>query len=349
MNLDGSFTDLRLNRQEGQNQESFWPSFTDIMTVIVMIFMIAMVVLLLRNMELVRQLRATMEAERQAVELARSTGEEKESLALRLIDAENRLSMLNIRLMQLDEERTRQSTTIGTQGEQITRLLNENEALTLRRDQLSAENYALGERLTRSERRLSSLQQEREGLRESLELARQQQQDLEQLLADTQADLGSLRDLQLALQQQLETLRQRYNLQAQELAQSRDEQRAAGQRLNLMTRDYDQLKVKYDELVRPARSPEGRYLVEVRYSKLGDRFQIEFASADQADFQVLTREQLDQRLEALLRAHSNGLYVKVIIPEESGLTYNEAWSFTSDLHARFDYYSQRVEPPLPAE
>ncbi len=49
MNPDEGFVDLRLNRQEGQNQDSFWPSFTDIMTVIVMIFLIAMVILLLRT------------------------------------------------------------------------------------------------------------------------------------------------------------------------------------------------------------------------------------------------------------------------------------------------------------
>jgi hypothetical protein len=76
MNPDQGFVDLRLNRQEGQTEESFWPSFTDIMTVIVMIFLLAMVVLLIRNMELVDQLRATMEAEREAAALAQATGTE---------------------------------------------------------------------------------------------------------------------------------------------------------------------------------------------------------------------------------------------------------------------------------
>ena len=66
MNQDGGFTDLRLNTGSHEVQEGFWPSFTDIMTVVVMIFLIAMVVLLVRNMELVSQLRSTMEAERVA-------------------------------------------------------------------------------------------------------------------------------------------------------------------------------------------------------------------------------------------------------------------------------------------
>ena len=40
MFTDG-FTDLRMNHQHGQGDDSFWPSFTDIMTVIVIIFLLA--------------------------------------------------------------------------------------------------------------------------------------------------------------------------------------------------------------------------------------------------------------------------------------------------------------------
>jgi hypothetical protein len=36
--------------------------------------------------------------------------------------------------------------------------------------------------------------------------------------------------------------------------------------------------------------------------------------------------------------HRSGLYVKVIFPENSGLSYNEAWEFTSHLHSNYDYY-----------
>ena len=50
----------------GMGSDSFWPSFTDIMMVVVMIFMIASTVLMLRNWELVQKLRATIEAEHAA-------------------------------------------------------------------------------------------------------------------------------------------------------------------------------------------------------------------------------------------------------------------------------------------
>ena len=34
------------------------------------------------------------------------------------------------------------------------------------------------------------------------------------------------------------------------------------------------------------------------------------------------------------------LYVKIIIPEDSGLTYNEAWTFMRGLLVKYDYYYQ---------
>ena len=74
--MDDSFIDLRLNQRAAQAEESFWPSFTDIMTVIVMIFLLAMVILLVRNMELLNELRATMASRQEAMELARSTDAE---------------------------------------------------------------------------------------------------------------------------------------------------------------------------------------------------------------------------------------------------------------------------------
>ena len=57
MHRFGGSVDLRLNGRDRGVEATLWPSFTDIMTVVVMIFLIAMVVLLMRNMELVAELR----------------------------------------------------------------------------------------------------------------------------------------------------------------------------------------------------------------------------------------------------------------------------------------------------
>ncbi len=51
------FTDLRMSHAHGSsNEDSVWPSFTDIMTVIVIIFLMALVIILMRNVHLVEKL-----------------------------------------------------------------------------------------------------------------------------------------------------------------------------------------------------------------------------------------------------------------------------------------------------
>ncbi|BAN68747.1 ATP synthase subunit B family protein [endosymbiont of unidentified scaly snail isolate Monju] len=238
--MNDGFTDLRLNRQEDQVNESFWPSFTDIMTTVVMIFLIALVVLLVRNMELVRQLRATMEAERIAAELARATGEEKDSLSMALHRTEAELRQARLEILHLREKAVDREKVITDQIATINRLTEARDAL------------------------------ERKYL--------------------------------------------------------------------VLVGDYDNLKVKYDKLVRPARSPAGRHVVEVRYWKEGGQYRIAWHEGDKGEFQPISRKHLDRVLSRLLKQHPNGLYVKVIFPENSGLSYNEAWEFTNHLHRNYDYY-----------
>ncbi len=134
---DSGFIDLRINRQDAQSDEGFWPSFTDIMMVVTMIFLLSMVILLMRNLELVSQLRATIAAERAATELARTTGEEKDSLALRLISTENELSMLRLRLMRLEEQREQQEIAIASQQRQTDTVRRERDSLAAKREMMT--------------------------------------------------------------------------------------------------------------------------------------------------------------------------------------------------------------------
>ncbi len=106
----------------------------------------------------------------------------------------------------------------------------------------------------------------------------------------------------------------------------------------MLTDDFDQLKVKYDKLVRPARTSAGRDLIEVRYWKKSGKYMISWRQDGEGSYQAITRSQLDKVLTRLSQEKENGLYVKVIFPENSGLSYNEAWEFTSHLHSNYDYY-----------
>ena len=117
-------------------------------------------------------------------------------------------------------------------------------------------------------------------------------------------------------------------------------------KISQLTGELQELQIKYERLVRPARSPEGRYVVEVRYSRQQGTSVIQLNTPESPGFERVSRDALDKQLTALKEEKgAEGLYVKVIIPEKSGLTFNEAWGFTNRLHRLYDYYFQEESAP----
>lgn len=75
------FIDLRQTPASGSHtDDSVWPSFTDIMTVVVMIFLMALVGILLKNTDLSSRLKQTIEAEKTASTLAAKRDSESTTL-----------------------------------------------------------------------------------------------------------------------------------------------------------------------------------------------------------------------------------------------------------------------------
>lgn len=336
MTSESGFVDLRLNQQEGQGNESFWPSFTDIMTVIVMIFLIAMVVLLMRNIELVKELRSTMEAERLAWELARATGAEKATLSSQLHAAQEQVSALRLQIMRLQERNfahentiAEQQTTIAGQRTQLTDLTAERDALNRQNLQLSVDR--------------ENLEVELEGAQIQLQAAEKYRANLEANVARLEQNLDATQAQSTSAQQRVSELQREVVEQQRQLEASLNARRAVDRKYQTLTGEFDELKVAYNKLIRPARSPEGRRLVEVRYWKQGGTLQIAYREGGNGTFEQITREALDQRLAHLRDRSDEGLYVKVIFPEDSGLSYNEAFGFTSHLHRKYDYYFQEPE------
>ena len=323
--MDDSFIDLRLNARGAQGEDSFWPSFTDIMTVIVMIFLLAMVILLLRNMELLSQLRATIEAEQQAMELVRTTGEENETLEERLIAREHELTMLRMQLMQMRERSEEQEAAISSQRFQISQLSRERDELDSKVNQLSQERTLLNTQITRLTQESARQQNLISEANRNIETLTD---DLEQANIRQTATLQDLEQLRLSLASKDEEL-----IQALARTQERDEQ------ITDLKQDYSELKIQYNKLLRPARTAKGKTLVEVRYTKKGKSTRIEYKGPTESSFKIISRNKLEQNLTRLKEKHNN-LYVKVIIPKQSGLSYNEAWSFTNHLHRKYDYYYQ---------
>jgi chromosome segregation ATPase len=310
--MDEGFIDLRRHTEGGITSLNFWPSFTDVMMVVVVIFMMASSVLILRNMALVRDLRATIDAQHTAEEAARSASETSATLEEQLAQTQNELSRLRMRLMRANEI-----------------------------------NQARTEEFNRQEQRLLALEADKQQLTASLQQSRREAQLHQDQLTQTRAEYAQLSETHATLKTRLQEVLEQLSLteqnnqeQAAELAEFRRQRSLSNQQLVSLQGEYDELRNKYDKLIRPARSAVGKHVVSVRYFREGKDVQIRLRESEQEDYQSVNPEQLNKRLAKLKDSYAGNLYVKVIIPENSGLSYSEAWNFTYDLLQKYDYYHQ---------
>ncbi len=311
--MDEGFIDLRQHHNAGMGDDSFWPSFTDIMMVVVMIFMIASTVLMLRNWELVEKLRATIEAEYAAMALARSASE-----------------------------------TSATLEEQLAQAQHANSELRMQQMRMTERNRTLEEQLSGQQRQLLSLEADNQQLAASLQKYRRDALLNDDQLKQARDEMSQLSAAHSTLQQRLQQVldelaasEEGNQKQASELSALRLGSSLTEQQLYSLQNEYSELQIKYDKLFRPARSAEGKHVVAVRYWKDGDYYQLRVKDMEEEDYRVTSREELNRELAALKEKHGNKLYVKLIIPDDSGLSYNEAWGFTVEILDKYDYYHQK--------
>jgi len=324
--MDDAFIDLRRNADAGAGGDTFWPSFTDIMMVIVMIFMIASTVLVLRNWDLVQELRATIEAEHLAEELARSMTETSATLEEQLAQAQHINSRMRMQLMQADENRQSMQEQLADQGKQLLALTEKQQQLTASLQQSRRSDQRNADRLAKVSNELANA---------SSELAKVRAEYKQ--LTTTHANL---QERQLQALDELATSEQTRSEQALELAKLRQGFSLSTRQIDTLQGEYDELRVKYDKLIRPARSAKGKHVVTVRYRKENGRYLLRIRDTGEADYSVVSRKELYRRLAKLKDDHSGNLYVKLIIPDDSGLSYTEAWTFTMDILDKYDYYHQ---------
>ncbi len=289
------FIDLRSGNLSSEN---FWPSFTDIMTVVVMIFLLTSTVLMVRNMELIDQLRESMSAEQLASQMVLSTNEENATLEEQLAHAQNEVSMLRMQLMQTGEQNTRLASTLNDRDRQIVLLLSDNQQLQTR-------------------------------------------------LADTDQRIAILDNHIAQLNDNLASIKVNFDKVSDELKLSKDqivilqqEKVSQTQKLSSLESDYGSLKVKYEKLIRPARTAKGKYVVSVHYQRVDGKQRIRFKDAGDKNYSDISEQALNEKLTQLKKAHPNELYIKIVIPEKSGLTYSEAWTLMKGLLDKYDYYYQ---------
>ena len=196
-----------------------WPSFTDIMTVVVLIFLVSLVVILMRNTELVSQLR---ESVTQTETMTTQRGE----MEMRIAGLGDEVVRLRSVLDQSEAERAAAEQTIELREDEISSLLKDVGALQKIRDALASEKARLDEQLTDVQDEQKRLSEEKAAL--SGELAgvtteREQLSEEKTALLTTQ---GQLETQVAALEQDRSALQAtRASLQAEvaELVTARDQ------------------------------------------------------------------------------------------------------------------------------
>ncbi|OOZ76473.1 hypothetical protein BOW50_10010 [Solemya velum gill symbiont] len=227
MPANDNHIDLRLNRGQTDHNESFWPSFTDIMTVIVMIFLLAMVVLLVKNTELVTQLRETLASERAASSMAIQVSQEKKTL--------NKI---------LEEKQTQISLLEGSVTEFTERDKQRLAAIAQLKTKENNQRVAIEKLQTRESQQLATIQQlENKGVQQQAAIEQlksretQQLATIEQLKSKESTQLAAIEELkekentQLATIEQLKQTENQQQAAIQQLTSSKSEQLASIQQL----------------------------------------------------------------------------------------------------------------------
>jgi len=293
--VNEQFVDLRSHHI---NSESFWPSFTDIMMVVVMIFLLTSMLLMVKNWELLDQLRNSMAAEMQAEKIIDDTSKENATLEEQLAQAQNEVSMLRMQLLHASEQASQMNAELEDKDQQIVIILSEKEQLKNSLDENKNKIMHLSSKISSMEENLSQL---------SI--------DVEQK------------------QKALEDEHQKIII----ITQERDTQ---SRKLSRLEESFGSLQVKYDKLIKPARTARGKHVVSVNFERIRGKERIRFKDSSDQNYTVVTKQQLHKKLTKLKKKYPKKLYIKIVIPKESGLTYNEAWSFMKNMLDKYDYYYQ---------
>ncbi len=313
---------------------SFWPSFTDIMMVVVMIFLFATSLLIVRNWNLVAELQASLEAERLAEQMIQSTTEENATLEERLTNAEQLNSILRLRLLEKEEQLKRDQQEIAARQLRIQQLEEAQQQLQAQKASLDQRIRSIEQELDSTRSELVSSKDETRSLAERLAL---QEQRLEQ----QQLQVKTAREQLEQARQRIASLSARNQEQQQKIGLLEQEKIDYNRQLLTLKGEYEVVKSKYEELIKPARTAKGKYVAEVYYVKGKKGKVIRFKEPGDATFRNLSLEQVEARLAELKQEKGKDLYVKIIIPKDSGLTYNEAWNFMKNLLEKYDYYYQQ--------
>ncbi|MDG2236966.1 MAG: hypothetical protein P8L34_04155 [Arenicellales bacterium] len=222
------FVDLRVSPSVSgrSDEDSVWPSFTDIMTVVVLIFLVSLVVILMRNTELVAQLSESV-SQKQVMTTQQG------DLELRIASLGDEIVHLRVALNQTETDRLAAEEKTQLKEGEISALLDDVSALKQLGAQLASEKATLAEQKAGLGEKLTTVTGEKEqltGQKAALLITQQELKDqvesLEQTRTTLGADIARLQGSLSAMQAEQAALTKTAQARAQEaasLAQARDD------------------------------------------------------------------------------------------------------------------------------
>ena len=243
-------------------------------------------------------------------------------------------------LIELQAEQARLISSLESQSA-------ETLAMTQSRDELADQRQRLAEQVSSLDVMRVSLEAEITALRTELASLVRASISNERALQASQLE-GEALSAQLAetaleyrlTKEELAYLRAEYAEEVAKFGKERELLMMAHQKeLDVLREQHSDLESKYNRLVRPARSTVGRFVVEVRFRKEGEARRYSIRPVAGGLEEEVSETDLHRRLTVLKAQHGDKLYTKVIIDDNS-VTHGEAWSFTSKILNRYDYYYQ---------
>lgn len=294
------------------HEENFWPSFSDVMMVILMTFLLVTVAVLLSNTRLLQDLRSNIAAKDQARQVAANTLKENATLEEQLDYYRRQLNSTETELMRSEAlvEKTKNELK-----ESKTLAATQANNLAIRTTELKTVQANLTTATATSERLQAELTQTKQVQEAETTQLRTELKQVQESLSKSQAENIEKEGTLTSLRTQIEENRKE---------------------LESLEGEYSQLDQKYQKLVKPSRSSKGKKVVEVMYTSNG----YSLRKPGDANYQTMSLSQLNTTLSDLKLNHGKDLYVKIVIPSTSGLSYNQAWAFTRDTLAKYDYYYQ---------
>ena len=354
------FIDLRINHSAGGvGDDSVWPSFTDIMTVIVMIFLMALVIIMVRNFELDRELSSTV-TEKEI------TSQENQNLTKRLVQVEATLSetkieknlleaklneaLKHLSALLLEQKSLQQANTLLEQQKEdaqseISTLVNSEQALNQELDnllvQLRRANILLEQQKEVAQSEIRQLTESEQAFRQQIKILLERMQEANAYLAFLKQQRQISQDENSRLTQKVTELK----IENSALIAERNKENNAWQvqtadslnKFKLLKDEYEELDVKYRDSIKPARSTLGKQIVTVWAAKVAVGLQYKIKLPSQSEAQVMTESKVHLTLQGLEEKWGNLLYVKVLFPTGSGILQEDAQNITNSLH-KYDYY-----------